>query len=238
MNRPVRRPHVLTKAYLNAWADDRRTVDVIDKRRNHGAPMSINNATVVGGAYDSLVLTQDLEGDFAKIEDGGIRVIAKLRREVEVTPGEAKTMVAFLDMALDRGRYADQAESFLLGTVFMVDGSVLDTDFSVADRLRLAQSLPDVLRLVSMGLHGWEWRVETHYSRLVTGDGAVLLFHEPGSDELATVAFPLSPMHLLVIGKPLPHDEPLNNHIARASRRWIVGARGTLRMGDLTARVT
>jgi hypothetical protein len=220
----------MTKAYLRAWADKRGTVDVLDMERRCVLPQSVNNATVVGGAYDPLVLMHDLEGEYASIENRGMPVIAKLRREIELTPSEMAAMIAFLDMHLDRGRYADQAGIVLPAAVLKTDGSVESADFSVADRLRLSRSLPDVLRLATLSLDQREWRVEPHPEGLVTGDGAVLLFPEPAGAELRSIAFPLSPTQLLVIGEPLQVHAPINRHITDASRRWIIGLRGTLKM--------
>ncbi|QVG65554.1 hypothetical protein JG551_002989 [Curtobacterium flaccumfaciens pv. flaccumfaciens] len=230
MSGPVRRPHVVTKAYLRAWADDRGTVDVLDLKRRHVIPLSINNATVVGGAYDPLVLSHDLEGEYASIENRGMPAIAKLRRGIELTPGEMTAVIAFLDMHLDRGRYAAQAGTVIPATLLKTDGSIENADFSVADRLRLSRSLPEVLRLASLGLDRWEWRVEPKLDGLITGDGAVLLFHEAERVGLRTIAFPLSPTQLLVIGEPIQPDTPINRHIVEASRRWIISLRGTLKM--------
>jgi hypothetical protein len=220
---------VVTKAYLGAWADDRGTVDVLDMQRRHVIPLSVNNATVVGGAYDPLVLTHDLEGEYALIENRGMPAIVKLRRGIELASSETEAVITFLDMHLDRGRYADQAGTVIPATLLKTDGSIENVDFSVADRLRLSQSLPEVLRLASLGLDQWEWRVEPQPAGLVTGDGAVLLFQKPDGAGLRTIAFPLSPTQLLVIGDPLEQGTPINTHIITASRRWIISLRGTIK---------
>jgi hypothetical protein len=58
----VRRAHMVTKAYISAWADERNRVDVIDMSRNHGYPSSVNNATVRIFTYEPNVLTHDRAG--------------------------------------------------------------------------------------------------------------------------------------------------------------------------------
>lgn len=63
---------------------------------------------------------------------------------------------------------------------------------------------------------------------LATGDGAVLLWRTTEGAGVFTISFPLSPTQLLVIGKDLPDDVPLNRLLAENSKRWIVGARGSL----------
>jgi hypothetical protein len=63
---------------------------------------------------------------------------------------------------------------------------------------------------------------------LATGDGAVLLWRPTDGAEISTISFPLSPTQLLVIGEDLPDDVPHNRLLAENSKRWIVGARGTL----------
>lgn len=231
----VRRPHVVTKAYLGAWADERGIVDVLDLQLQHVISQSINNATVVGGAYDPLVLTHDLEGEYALIENWGMPAIVKLRRGIELTSSETAALIAFLDMHLDRGRYADQAGMVIPATLLKTDGSIENVDFSVADRLRLSRSLPEILRLASLGLDQWEWRIEPQPAGLITGDGAVLLFPSPEGAGFRTIAFPLSPTQLLVIGERLEPETPINRHIVTASRRWIISLRGTIQMRGLSA---
>jgi hypothetical protein len=175
------------------------------------------------------VLTHDLEGEYASIENRGVPAILKLRRGSELASSESTAVIVFLDMHLDRGRYADQAGTFIPATLLKTDASIENVDFSVADRLRLSQSLPEILRLAPLCLEQWEWRVEPQPAGLVTGDGAVILFQKPEEAGLCTIAFPLSPTHLLVIGDPLKPATPINTNIITASRRWIVSLRGTIK---------
>jgi hypothetical protein len=228
----VRRAHMLTKSYIRAWADDRNRVDVIDKGRNHGYPSSVNNATVRSFAYEPNVLTRNLEQDYGVIESNGIRAINRIRDENPVVDHDTiDAMIAFLDMHLDRGRYADQAETRTPALLLMRDGTMKDVEFNVADRLVLSQSLEDVVRLRVLGLESWDWQILP--GEFVTGDGAVLLFRESESTEVCTIAFPLSPTQLLLIGKPFAGPVALNPLIASKSRRWIVARPGSLRKGTL-----
>ncbi|WIE56301.1 DUF4238 domain-containing protein [Curtobacterium sp. MCBD17_003] len=228
----VRRAHMLTKGYMRAWADERNRLDVIDLSRNYGYPSSVNNATILSYAYEPSVLPRNLEQEYSIIESNGVAAIAKLRREDLTLDGETlAAMIAFLDMHLDRGRYADQTAVRTPASLLMTDGTVKDVKFNVADRLLLSQSIKDVVRLKTLGVGSWEWRI--FRGEFVTGDGAVLLFRETEGAEVCTVAFPLSPTQLLVIGKPFAHPVPLNSLIAGNSRRWLVGRRGSLRRGPL-----
>jgi len=227
----VRRAHMMTKAYIRAWADERNRVDVIDMARNRGYPSSVNNATVRSFAYEPNVLTHDLEQEYSEIESEGMRAVAKLRSG-KSTLGDATTsaMIAFLDMHLDRGRYADQTEVRTPAVLFKTDGTWQDVEFNVADRLLLSQGMGEVIRLKTLGLESWEWRVFPGES-IATGDGAVLLFRETEGADVSTVAFPLSPTQLLLIGRPIDGPIRLNSLIASQSRRWLIGYPGSLRKG-------
>lgn len=228
----VRRAHVLSKGYIRAWADERKRVDVIDIARNHGYPSSVNNATVRSYAYEPNVLIRNLEQEYSVIESNGMRAIAKLRGEdLSLDDKTLAAMIAFLDMHLDRGRYADQTEVRTPAVLLKTDGTIEDVEFNLADRLLLSRSMGDVIRLHALGLGSWEWRVVA--GEFVTGDGAVLLFRESEGADVCTVAFPLSPTQLLLIGKPFDHPVALNPLIASKSRRWLVGRPGSLRKGIL-----
>lgn len=235
MSQPgTRRAHMVSRGYLRAWADESSTVEVIDQQRNFGFPTSINNATVFRDAYKANIVERDLEAEFAKIEEVGIPALVKLSSErPELRPDDMTAIVSFLDMHLDRGRYADQAATQTPATVLRADGSITDVTFSLGDRLLLSKSFADVVRLRALGLEKWDWRVELTPPGLATGDGAVLMFGETAGTEVVTIAFPLSPTKLLVIGKPFEQPININALIAEKSRRWLVGRRGTLRMGDL-----
>ncbi|WP_082460168.1 DUF4238 domain-containing protein [Frigoribacterium sp. Leaf8] len=228
----VRRAHMLTKAYIRAWADGRNRVDVIDMGRKHGYASSVNNATVRSFAYEPNVLTRDLEQEYAVIESKGMQAIAKLRGEDPTMDDETvAALMAFLDMHLDRGRYADQTEVRTPAVLLKTDGTTEDVEFNVADRLLLSQSMEDVIRLKALGLESWGWQILP--GEFVTGDGAVLLFRETEGAEVCTVAFPLSPTQLLLIGKPFDGPVALNPLVASKSRRWLVGRPGSLRKGIL-----
>jgi len=228
----VRRAHMVTKAYISAWADERNRVDVIDMSRNYGYPSSVNNATVRSFAYEPNVLTHDLEQDYSVIESNGMRAIARLRgTDPRLDDKTIAAMIAFLDMHLDRGRYADQMDIRTPAVMIKTDGTIEDVEFNVADRLLLSQSMKEVIRLKTLGLGSWEWQVIP--GEFLTGDGAVLLFREPNGADVCTVAYPLSPTQLLLIGRPFDGPMPLNPLIANKSRQWLVGRPGSLKRGIL-----
>lgn len=226
----VKRGHMVSEGYLKAWADDRRRVDIIDIQHRRGFPSSIRNATVVSYVYDPNVLTHDLERDYWAIEDRGIPVIVKLRDGTQsLTVNEREAMIAFLDMHLDRGRYADQTKLRVPAVLVKTGGEFEEAELGLGDLLVLSQSLPEVLRLTTIGLDRWEWRV-LDANGLATGDGAVMLWRPTKDAAICTVSFPLSPTRLLVIGQDLPDGLPLNARMAANSKRWIVGQRGTLNL--------
>jgi hypothetical protein len=134
-------------------------------------------------------------------------------------------------MHLDRGRYADQTKIRIPAVVLKTGGRIEHAELTLGDRLLLSQSFKDVLRLTALGLEQWPWQVREEKG-LITGDGAVILWRPTEGADMSTVSFPLSPTQLLVIGHNLPDDvrfsPVLNPRLAENSRRWIVGARGTL----------
>lgn len=226
----VKRPHMLTEGYLKAWADARGRVDVIDVQHRRGFPSSTINATVVSYVYETSVLAHNLEDEYSRIESAGIPVIVKLREgAASLTLSQRDAMIAFLDMHLDRGRYADQTELRVPAVLVKAEGQFEDAELALADVMLLSQSHPDVLRLASLGLDHWEWKV-LDARGLATGDGAVLLWRQTDDADICTVSFPLSPTRLLVIGRDLPDELPLNARVARNSKRWLVGARGALNL--------
>ncbi|MCE0459635.1 DUF4238 domain-containing protein [Curtobacterium flaccumfaciens] len=227
---------MLTRAYIRAWADGRGVVDVIDLGRLHGYSTAVNNATVRSFAYEPAVLTRDLEREFAGIEDRGIRAIRRLREEPPSLDREhVQAMIAFLDMHLNRGRYADKTEARAPAVILNTSGSIQDVEFRIGDIITLSGGMTDVLHLTTLGLDDWDWRVISDESgALITGDGAVLLFAETQGADVRTVSFPLSPTQLLVVGQPFPSDVPINDLIAQKSRRWLIGQPGTLKKGQLT----
>jgi len=232
----VKRAHMVPKGYLRAWADNKDRVDVLDLQKGIGNTAKISNATIVGYAYRNNLLQRDLEHDYSVIEDAGIRAIRHLRQDESITESDRDAVIRFLDMHLDRGRYADQAGIDVPAVIVKADGlsenvklSSEDVTLSLADRLLLSQGLPDVLRLSSLGIQDWPWHVREARS-LATGDGAVLLWETTAGAGVSTVTFPLSPAELLVIGEELPAGIGFNTRLAENSRRWIVGAPGTLNL--------
>lgn len=192
----------------------------------------MNNATVHSYAYEPNVLNRNLEKEYAQIESHGMQAIAKLRgQDPELDAETLAAMTAFLDMYLDRGRYADQTDVRTPAVLVRTNGTNEDVEFNVADRLLLSQSMKDVVRLNALGLESWAWQVLP--GAFVTGDGAVLLFRETERSNICTVAFPLSPTQLLLIGKSFDRPVALNPLIASKSRRWLLGRPGTLRKGTL-----
>lgn len=227
----ARRGHMVSRGYLSAWADKRNTVDVLDLQGGRGYPSSIMNASVVSYVYDPEVLTQNLEDEYARIESRGISAITKLRTGKDVTVQDQDAVVAFLDMHLHRGRYADRANVRVPAVLMMKDGSAKEAELSLGDMLLLTQEPPDILRLSTRGLSDWPWRIY-EVENLSTGDGAVLLWRPTADDDLTTVTFPLSPTQLLVIGDELPerHFESVNLYLAKNCRRWMVSERGSLNL--------
>lgn len=227
----VKNAHMVSKSYIRAWADERNVVDVIDLQDGRGYPSSYLSATVVSYGYEPEVLTHDLERDYGRIEDRGIPAIVKLRNGDALTAVERSAVIAFLDMHLDRGRYADQTKTRVPAVVLKTGGRIEHAELALGDRLLLSQSFKDVFRLNVLGLEQWPWQVR-EIDGLVTGDGAVLVWPLTEGADISTVSFPLSPTQLLVIGQNPPDDVRfkllLNVLHAEKSRRWLVGARGTL----------
>lgn len=226
----TKRPHMVSRGYLEGWADDKGYVEVIDIQGRRGRRETIGNATVVNYVYEPTVLNRDLESDYGRVESAGIPVIKKLRDGGDtMTSADMSAMIAFLDMHLDRGRYADQAKVGAPAVLIKTGGQHEQAELSLGDRLLLSQSHPDVLRLTTLGLEDWPWQVVA-VDNLPTGDGAVLLWCPSKDAEICTVSFPLSPTRLLVIGKDLPEGIPLINRLTSNCKRWIIGAPGTLNL--------
>lgn len=223
----VKNAHTVSKGYIRAWADARNVLDVLDLQDGRGYPSSYLSATVVRYGYDPKVLTHDLEQDYSHIENRGTPAIVKLRNGHTLTATERSAVITFLDMHLDRGRYADQAKIRIPAVVLKTGGRIEDAELTLGDRLLLSRSLEDILRLTTLGLEQWPWKVRKE-KHLATGDGAVLLWPATDGAEISTISFPLSPTQLLVIGQDLPDDVPFNQRLAANSRRWIVGVKGTL----------
>lgn len=231
----VKAAHMVSKSYIRAWADAKNRVEVLDIENGRGYPISYNRATVVNYVYDPNALAHDLEQEYAEIESNGIPVINKLRNgHSTLMEGERNALIAFLDMHLDRGRYANQSRTLAPAVVVKIDGSSEKAKLNLADLLLLSQYLPEVLRLSKLGMEEWAWRV-VPVDGLATGDGAVLLWSQSGDEGVCTVSFPLSPTKLLVIGQPLSDGVPHPNLLlSKNSKRWIVGEIGTLNLNLAT----
>lgn len=231
----VKAAHMVSKGYLRAWADEKNTVEVIDVQDDRRYRVSYKGATVVSYVYDPNILTHDLEQEYAEIESIGIPAINKLRGgDYDLSDAERKALVAFLDMHLDRGRYANQARTLAPAILVKTDGQHENAELNLGDLVLLSQYLPEVLRLSKLGIEEWRWEIWP-VNGLITGDGAVLLWCEPGSEEVITISFPLSPTKLLVIGQTLPDGIWHNDRLAENCKRWIVGEIGTLRLDSVTA---
>lgn len=224
----VKRAHMVSKGYLRPWAEPTKSVDVLDLQDGRGYVSSLANATVIRYGYDPSLLNRDLEHEYSRIENRGIPALVRLRLGHELSAAEKTALIAFLDMHLDRGRYADQIKENVPAVVVRPEG-VEETSLSVGDRLLLSQSFSDVIRLVTLGLEEWPWKVMPA-KHLATGDGAVLLWGLTDGAPISTVSFPLSPNELLVIGQDLPPFVDINSLLERHSRRWIIGVRGSLRL--------
>ena len=146
-----------------------------------------------------------------------------------LTSADMAAMIAFVDMHLDRGRYADQAKVRTPAVLVKTGWQLEDAELSLGDRILLSQSHPDVLRLATLGLEQWPWRV-VQTQGLPTGDGAVLLWGPAKGANICTVSFPLSPTRLLIIGEELPDGIPLLPRLTANCKRWIIGAPGTLNL--------
>ncbi|MDQ1218115.1 hypothetical protein [Microbacterium arborescens] len=134
-------------------------------------------------------------------------------------------MIAFLDMHLDRGRYADQSKILTAGIAVGKDLSLTPIQLNMADRIVLSQFMEGSERLSSHGMESWHWEVRKARD-LITGDGAVVLWQGEKDGALVGVGFPLAPDKLLVIGPNLPEQPNFNEMVRNRSRRWLVGQRG------------
>lgn len=218
----VRRAHMVSRGYLDPWADQKGRVDVIDIEQGRGFKATINNATVVSYVYEPSVLTVNLEAEFGRIESAATPVFVKLREGAKLGENDKRSVIKFLDMHLERGRYADQAKISTPALVLKTGGRVEEVELKLSDRLLLTRYMDGPIRLSTRGLENWSW---TLYKRvgLVTGDGAVLSWRETETGDLCTVTFPISPTQMLVIGKEIPLHTPINDNVVKASRRWLVG---------------
>jgi len=220
----VKRAHMITRAYLASWANERGHVHVWDGENEISRPQPLANATVVNYAYRPLVTNFDLEADYARIENRGIPALRSLATGGAPNREGRDALVTFLDMHLERGRYADQAKVRVPAAMGSTTAPVQMVDMALGDRLTFARDVDtDAVRLRRLDLEKWRWRVHHVESGLVTGDGAVLLFRARSGEGVGAVTFPLSPSRLLVIGDALDGlSFPINLLIANACRRWLI----------------
>lgn len=139
-------------------------------------------------------------------------------------------IIQFMDMHLERGRFAGQAE-VRLPVVFGGTGGIRPEEMGLGDRLTLARDVDTgALRLETLNLKQWQWRVYEVNEGLVTGDGAMLLWRKNAQSGLSAITFlpltltcPISPRRLLVLGTGIDRFAlPINQLIAGNCRRWIV----------------
>lgn len=223
----VRRAHMVSKGYLRAWADAGNRVAVIDRQYGRGFTASVESATVVSYVYDPEVLSVDLEAHFARTESTGISALNVLRTQELLTKETQYSVVEFLDMHLERGRYADQAAITNSAVVVRRSGETEVLSLKLGDRLLLSRNMEGFSRLGDLAIEHWPWQIYTT-DMLVTGDGAVLLLREAKGGDICTVTFPVSPTQLLVIGQDIEADLAVNQLVMQNCRRWIVGTVGTL----------
>lgn len=216
---------MITRSYLESWANGRDLVYVVDTEAKVHGVRSLGGATVVRYVYQTEHANVDLETEYCQIEGDGIAAIRTLARSGVLQSDGQRALVAFLDMFLERGRFADQAKVKMpvaVANLFRV--GVRDSTMGLGDRLVFSRDIDkDAIRLSSLKIERWPWRVIPVESGLITGDGAVLLWKGSGSDPVAAVTFPLSRTRLLVIGDVLLGRQiPINPLILRESKRWLV----------------
>ncbi|MGB3763203.1 MAG: DUF4238 domain-containing protein [Ornithinimicrobium sp.] len=226
----VRGAHMVSSGYISAWADGKNVIAVLDVEKGLGYHKSYKKATVVNYVYEPVVLSYDLEGEYARIESEGIRVIRKMREGLGLTDAERTRLIEFLEMHRYRGRYSDRAEVRVPAVAMMTDGAARDVELRLGDMMLLTRAREPGPRLTELALEQWTWTV-WEVDDIPTGDGAVMLWgstSETGADRVSIVTFPLSPTQLLLIGDELPDGVPFKMRLAMNCRRWIVGKKGSL----------
>ncbi|MBF4565413.1 DUF4238 domain-containing protein [Plantibacter sp. VKM Ac-2876] len=222
----VKGAHMVSSGYISAWADTKNVIAVLDLEEGIGYHKSYKKATVVNYVYEPALLNYDLEGEYARIESAGIRVIRMLRDGLELTVEERTQLIEFLEMHRYRGRYADRAEVGVPGVAMMSDGAARDIELRLGDMTLLTRDREPGPKLTELGLEQWEWTM-WEVDDFPTGDGAVMLWGS-SAGRVSVVTFPLSPTQLLLIGDELPEGVPFKMRLAMNCRRWIVGKKGTL----------
>ncbi len=219
----VKRAHMVTRGYLQAWSNDHGLVYVWDGEARISGVRSLGDATVVRYAYRTEHTNLDLEAHFAGIEGRGTAAMRNLIGGGALNAEGREAMIEFLDMHLERGRYADQASVKMpvgLGDLF--HGGFQMSAMGLGDRLTLSKDInTNALRISDLHVGRWPWRVADVRSGLITGDGAVLLWEETKGSGISSISFPLSPTRLLILGDPLP-NVPINALVANNCRRWLI----------------
>lgn len=220
----VKRAHMITRAYLEAWANERGLVHVWDAENELNRVSSLTDATVVRYAYRTNVTSFDLEAHYARLENRAIPALRSLANGGGPSRDGRAAVIDFLDMYLERGRYADQAKVKMPVWVGSTSSPGHMADMGLGDRLTFAKDLDtESVRLAHLDLEVWTWRVLSINGGLVTGDGAVLMFTRTQGGPVSAVTFPLSPTRLLVIGDGLRGIPPSFNLLtASRCRRWLV----------------
>lgn len=216
---------MLSRGYLEPWANDRGVLYVYDKELETGGVRTIRNATVVGDAYATKVVNHDLEGEFADIESAGLPSIRRLLNGATLSGGQELAIVRFLDMFIERGNFADQFKVRAPIAVASIDQPTVVEHVGIGDRLSLARSLNQESRtLLELGIRHWKWKVLELDSEVVTGDGSVITWNQTEGSPIEAVTFPISPYKILQIGRDLARGPlPLSQLIAARSRRWVIG---------------
>ncbi len=221
----VKRAHMVSRGYLRAWANPRDLVHVWDSENRISRTQPVGNATVVNFAYRTEVANLDLEAEFGRIESNALPAIRSLADGGAPNRDGRAAIIDFLDMHLERGRFADQAKV----RVPVIKGSFTGGEpeaigMGLGDRITFSRDVDlDAIRLRKLNLERWRWRVYEMNNGLVTGDGAVLMFNHRPAHEPDAVTFPLSPTRLLVLGDVFgPPSDNINLLVIEHSRRWIV----------------
>lgn len=216
---------MITRGYLEGWANDRGLVYVFDAEAEVHGPRALSSATVVMYAYRTEHTTLDLEHEYSKVEGEGVAAIRMLAASGALSKEGQGALVRFLDMFLERGFSADQAKVRVpVGIGDFVGGDLRMETLGMGDRLVLSRSMDENrISLAALKIEDWTWRVIPVDSGLVTGDGAAILWNGTAGGPLAAVTFPLSPTRLLVIGDLLMGvPVPFNQLVANRSKRWLI----------------
>lgn len=221
----TKRAHMVSRGYLDEWADEKGVVDVADLTKGIALTTTIGNATVVSYAYRTEILHVDLEAQFGKVESAGISALRELRKSHKLTEDQLRDAIAFLDMYRERGLYADQAETRTPAVLLMQDGNLEQSELPLGDRMVLASYMHEVIQLNQLEIEKWPWTI-WNIDNALTGDGALVLWREAGSAATTTITFPLSPTEILVIGRKLNCPVDINAVMAMKSRRWLIAQRG------------